>query len=115
MKVAIIGSRNFTNYNLLRKTLIERNMDIEKVVSGGASGADRMGERFADEFNIKKEIYLPDWKKYGKSAGLVRNKNIVDNSDVVFAFWDGESKGTLHSINIAKKALKEVVITKYTK
>ncbi len=47
------------------------------------------------------EQFIADWNKYGKSAGFRRNIDIVDNSDCVIAFWDGNSKGTLNSVTTA--------------
>lgn len=100
MKLAVIGSRDFTDWNLLCKTL--DNYDIELIVSGNATGADQLAERYAIEFKILTKIFFPDWRLYGKSAGAIRNKLIVDNADQVVVFWDGESKGSKISIDYAK-------------
>lgn len=114
MKISIIGSRAFNDYDFLKMKILENiNVnDITEVVSGGANGADKLGEIFAEEFNIGTNIYLPDWKKYGRGAGFIRNAEIIKNSDFVFAFWDGKSKGTLNSINTAKKLNKKIKIIK---
>ena len=108
MKTAIIGSRNFTDYKLLKEYCSK--FDITEVISGGARGADSLAENYAKENNIKLTVFPADWKKFGKSAGFIRNKDIIDNADFVIAFWDGESKGTLNSINIAKSQNKKVDI-----
>ena len=39
-----------------------------------------------------------DWDKYGKSAGFIRNKEMVDIADAAIIFWDGDSKGTKDTI-----------------
>jgi len=106
MKFAIIGSRSFEDYELMKSILIKYS--IGEIVSGGAEGADTLAERFADEYNIKKTIFQPDYIKYGKKAPLVRNRQIVDYADKVVAFWDGESKGTKYTINYAKKKGKQI-------
>lgn len=106
MKLAIIGSRSFNNYKLLCGILKEYK-DIEKIISGGAKGADSLAARYAKENNIELIEYIPAWNLYGKSAGFRRNKKIVQESDFVLAFWDGHSKGTKHSINLANKSNKE--------
>jgi|WetSurSiteA1Bulk_404760.scaffolds.fasta_scaffold130028_2 hypothetical protein len=118
MKIAVVGSRSFKDYDYLVKKLDEVIFGFEEfgdihefeIVSGGAKGADRMAEWYAEfrEYPIK--IFLPDWDKYGKSAGYKRNQRIVDSSDVVAAFWDGESRGTKHSIDLAVKQNKQVLI-----
>ena len=111
MKVAVIGSRGFDDYELVVKTL--SNMNITLLVSGGAKGADSLGEKYAKEHNIETRIFLPDWTKYKRAAGVIRNTDIINESDVVVAFWDGESKGTLDSINKAKKLNKSLKIIEY--
>lgn len=110
MMIGVIGSRTFNDYKLLSKVLdLYKNFDYI-IVSGGANGADSLSEKYAKENNIKTNIYLPDWKKYGKSAGFIRNNDIVNNSDIIIAFWDGKSKGTKHSISLAKKQNKNVSV-----
>jgi hypothetical protein len=111
MKVAVIGSRNFNNYELVKETLT--NLDITLLISGGAKGADSLGERYATENNISTLIFKPDWKRYGRGAGMIRNTDIVNNSDIVVAFWDGTSKGTLDSIRKVEKLNKGLMIIKY--
>jgi hypothetical protein len=120
MKVGIIGSREFSDYDKMKESILSyfrnKNLDIntiEYIVSGGARGADKLGERFAEEFNIKTKIHLPNWDKFGKSAGMIRNSDIIDDSDLIFAFWDGQSKGTKDSINKARKRNKEIEIIIY--
>jgi hypothetical protein len=69
-----------------------------------------LGERYAKEQNIPIMIFKPDWKRFGRGAGPARNKTIVENADCVIAFWDGVSKGTQSTINIAKKLNKKLRI-----
>jgi hypothetical protein len=108
MKIGIIGSRTFNNYELLKEVMEDylnrdNELNCELVVSGGANGADSLGERWARENNIQTLIFKPDWKKYGKSAGFIRNEDIIKNSDFVVVFWDEISKGSKHSIDLAIK------------
>ena len=112
MKLGIIGSRSFTNYEDLRNEILSYYdvSNIDYVVSGGAYGADQLGERFAKEFNIPVMIFEADWNTYGESAGFIRNQIIIDSSDEIIAFWDGSSPGTSDSINIAIKIFKPINI-----
>jgi hypothetical protein len=66
---------------------------------------------FADEFNIPKIIIKPDWS-IGKRAGYLRNTDIITQSDMVIALWNGRSRGTLDSINKANALNKKVFIVK---
>ena len=108
MKVAVIGSRGFDNYETVKNILSK--FKITLLVSGGAIGADTLGERYAKENNIETKIFLPDWKKHGKIAGFLRNTDIIENADLVIAFWDQKSKGTKDSIDKANKLNKEILI-----
>lgn len=111
MKAAIIGSRNFADYTMMKSII--SGFNISTIISGGAAGADTLAEKYSSEMNIPIEVIKPDWSKYGRGAGIVRNKEIVNNADIVFAFWDGTSKGTKSSINFAKKAGKQIEIISY--
>lgn len=116
MRLAIVGSRTFENYDLLAfwvYLLTSMRLTPEytiSIISGGAKGADSLGEKYADHHSIPKEIFKPEWNKYGKAAGFLRNQTIVDNCDIVLAFWDGKSRGTADTINKAKIAKKPTFI-----
>ena len=110
--MAVIGSRNFSNYELLQKTLDEIP-GIKKVISGGAAGADSLAEQWAKEHSVDTVIYKPDWAKYGRGAGVVRNRLIIEDCDWCIAFWDGTSKGTQSSIEHARKLNKKLTVNRY--
>lgn len=112
-KLAIIGSRGFNDYTLLRSVLDPYKDVITLVVSGGAKGADSLGEMWANENNIKTKIFYPDWEAHGKRAGFIRNEYIIKEGDGVIAFWDGISPGTKSSIDLCKKYNKPIKIIKY--
>ena len=109
MKVAVIGSRSFKDYERLKKVL-DTFPKIDLIVSGGAKGADYLAEMYAYENNIPKKIFRPYWDKYGQVAGFRRNKDIVDEADIIDAFWDSKSRGTKHSIDYANKKNKKLII-----
>ncbi len=72
------------------------------VNSGRARGVDSLGERWASEYSVDVEYFVPDWKGLGKRAGFVRNISMADRSTHVIAFWNGKSRGTRHMIDYAK-------------
>ena len=90
------------NYEILKIVCNRLIVPTDTIVSGGANGADTLAKRYAIEHSLNYKEYLPDWKTYGKRAGFIRNQDIIDNSDFVFAFWDGASAGTKNSIDLAK-------------
>lgn len=109
--VAVVGSRDFDDYELLCKQLDP--IEIRSIVSGGAKGADSLAERYAQEHGIPIKVILPNWQLYGRGAGMVRNQAIVETACMVVAFWDGSSKGTANSIDHARKLSKSLMIVRY--
>lgn len=79
------------------------------VVSGGAVGVDSTAAESAHTNGNKTLVFYPDWKRYGRSAGFRRNHDIIQNADIVWAFWDGQSRGTAHSMSLAKQYGKELI------
>lgn len=107
-KVIIAGSRTFHDYSLVKekclKILSNKMKEYEiHIICGCARGADTMGKQFAEEFGLKVLEYPADWEKYGKSAGYRRNREMAKVADALIAFWDGESRGTKHMIDLAKE------------
>lgn len=114
-KVIIAGGRTFTDYELLKTEadrLLELQTDVE-IVSGTARGADQLGERYANERNYPVARFQPDWNLHGKSAGYKRNAEMADYADGLIAFWDGESKGTKHMIDLAHQKNIHVRVIHY--
>ena len=114
MKVIVAGSRNFNNYKLLKEKLdkIKEKYTIE-IVSGGANGADKFGEQYSKENNLKVHLFPADWNKFGKSAGYLRNRDMAKFGDILIAFWDGKSKGTQHMIELAKMYKLKIAVIRF--
>lgn len=115
MKIGIVGSRDFSDYSVLVSHIVEviNIRDITAIVSGGAYGADSLGAKFGKEYGIPVEVFLPDWQTHGKAAGFIRNSEIVNNSDMIIAFWDMESRGTKDTISKAQKKDVPVKVVAY--
>lgn len=113
MNVAIVGSREFTNRAVI-EAAIRRWMVLAPegltIISGGARGADTIGEDIAKALSIPVIIHRPDWDTHGKAAGFIRNRDIVRDADVVLAFFapGPRSKGTQHTVQLARDAGKVV-------
>ena len=115
IRIAVVGSRNFFDYRLLKKELDEFLTKGATLVSGGVSGADALAEKYARENGREIEVIKPDWITYGPSAGFRRNREIVEKATMVVAFWDGNSKGTAHTIQLAQTEGKPVHIIRFSK
>lgn len=90
MRIAVIGSRGLTVDNL--GDYLPEN--VTQLVSGGAQGVDRCARAYAEKTGLPLLEFLPDYRKYGRGAPLRRNLQIIENADLVLAFWDGHSHGT---------------------
>jgi hypothetical protein len=116
VNIAVVGSRTYKNedyiLNNILETLKKENLSIENIVvfSGGAKGVDTIAAESMKAMGAKVNEIIPNWKKYRKAAGIVRNKELVGNADIVIAFWDGRSRGTKNSINLAKKYKRKLYV-----
>ena len=106
--VAIIGSRTFKDYDFMNDRL--KRMNIKTIVSGGAKGADSLARTYALKNSIPLIECKPNYKKNGRGAPQVRNKEIVDVAEGVIAFWYGESSGTKHTLEWAERRGKRVEV-----
>ena len=124
LHILICGGRHFNDYELLKSTVSSyisahgfEPQNIE-IISGHCPGADMLGEQFAQEHNIKVKLFPAQWKQFGKAAGLIRNKQMVDylNSlehKAVIAFISPNSQGTRYTITLAKRMAIDVWVTEY--
>jgi len=113
MRVAVVGSRDFPKLSWVRE-FVDELPDTTVVVSGGARGVDRAAEVAAAENDLRVESLQPDWSA-GRGAGLVRNSDIVARADIVVAFWDGASRGTMDTVGKAREAGKPVWVIDATR
>jgi len=104
MRVIIAGSRDITKYEDVYEAILESRWkdDITEIISGGARGVDRLGERFAREHGLPVQHFLANWTKFGKAAGYIRNQEMAQNADALIAVWDMKSKGTANMIEVAQ-------------
>lgn len=104
MRVLVTGSRTWADTLVIRERLSQLPDDAI-VIHGDAMGADRIADAQAVMLGLLTERHPALWERYGKRAGFIRNQEMVDaGADLVLAFWDGESKGTAHTIEMAKTA-----------
>ena len=106
MKLLIAGSRSITDFDL--SPYISK--EVDEIISGGANGIDALAEKYADERRISKHIIRPQYHLYKKAAPIKRNAEMIKIADKILVIWDGKSKGTLSTINYAKKIKKEINI-----
>ena len=101
-RVCISGCRTGCDYDIVRNAL--QTIPLGSiVVHGGAKGVDSIADELAKDMGFEVEVWEADWKRYGKSAGPIRNREMIETCDMVIAFWDGSSRGTKNAISIANK------------
>ncbi len=107
MKVLVCGSRSWGDDRDQRYKVYDRIGDLPRdatIIHGGAAGADRLAANAAHRRGNPVEEFLADWGLHGRRAGIVRNLEMLDQEpDLVLAFWDGESRGTKHTIDEATR------------
>ena len=84
--------------------VIHKKYIIDTIIHGGAKGADTLAGEWSAKNNVNVEVFYPDWDKFGKSAGFIRNARMLSEStlDLVIAFPGGN--GTEHMIEISQKS-----------
>ena len=116
-KVIIAGCRDFTDYELLKEKcdfyLQNQKQEDIVIVSGHTSGADALGERYAQERGYELETYPADWKVNGRAAGSIRNAQMAAVADALIAFWDGKGRGVMNMIDTANKHNLHVAVVRY--
>lgn len=116
MKLAISGSRNFSDLDFMAKCvddvirILGEQCPITEVWSGGAKGADTLAKAVAQQLGLPFHEIKADWSKYGRAAGPRRNADLVAECDILVAFPIGDSKGTRGCIQLARRAGKKVFV-----
>lgn len=104
-RTIIAGSRSIRDFGMVCRAIEASGFSVAEVVSGGAYGVDCLAERYARLHRIPVRRFLPDWSRFGRSAGPRRNQQMVDyagEAGQLIAVWDGRSRGTQHTIQMAQ-------------
>lgn len=112
LRVAVIGGRDFADRAVMERCLDNLSASLGRpraIVSGGATGADRLAAAYARGRGIPLVEFKPDYAacrtpQERRVAPLLRNARIIEAADVVIAFWDGRSRGTADALSRARRA-----------
>jgi hypothetical protein len=109
VNLLVCGSRSIVDHDLVWEELCDFVVEHRPtIIHGGAEGVDSIAAEIALDCDLEAKELKPNWEQYGKKAGMLRNETMVRMADVVWAFWDGESKGTKNSIDWALKLKKNL-------
>lgn len=102
MRVLVCGGRDYNDLTQLFWAL--DNIQPSVIINGGALGADALARRYAEKRGIELETYQADWQAYGKAAGPIRNRKMLNDGkpDLVVAFPGG--RGTADMVRRAQVA-----------
>lgn len=105
MKVAIVGSRDWSDYNLFKSYIdkFREHIEMEMIISGGADGVDTMAYHYARLNGITFICHPPKPEDGYPAKFFRRNLRIIAQAECVIAFPKGKSSGTRNSISIAKR------------
>lgn len=110
--IGVVGSRGIecsTKIEGVLNRILQQNGPF-RLISGGADGPDSIAEQWARKNRLETVVHPADWENGGVQAGVKRNGLIISDSQVVIAFWDGVSNGTLDSIKRARTQKKQVLV-----
>lgn len=106
--VLVSGSRDFPDEELVRQTMRTFLRRGDVLIHGGARGVDSWCGQEAKKLGVEVSVYLAEWDRYGKRAGVMRNRAMLDHHHflegfVTLIFWDGQSKGTKHMLDLCNQ------------
>jgi hypothetical protein len=111
LRVLVTGARTWADPGPIRRELA-RLLAGSVVIHGDARGADRLAGRIAAELGLAVLACPAEWHKYGRAAGLVRNRAMLKEHrpQLVLAFHPAieQARGTKHMVGLARKAGVEV-------
>lgn len=119
MRIIVGGSRSLDDYTLVEQVLDKLTAKLDKtrlvILSGGATGADRLGEQWCFRRLLRYEVWKAEWIKHGKKAGVLRTVAMLQDgrADGAVFFWDGKSPGTKHSIDLCKRLGIKVKVVRF--
>lgn len=103
MRIVISGSRTITDEKWIERILCGQLGSGDLVVTGGCRGVDKIAHDWARRMFCKTKVMPADWDTHGKAAGPIRNAQMMEDADLLLAFWDGKSRGTRNAIDEARK------------
>lgn len=104
VRVVVTGSRGWTNAGAIHRRLSLLPEGSTIIHGRAGSGADWIADVYARQLDFDVVRMPADWDLYGRRAGIVRNIEMLNTDpELVLAFWDGESRGTRHCVEEARK------------
>ena len=110
MKTIIAGTRTLNiDVEDIKRLIKQYGLEVTSVVSGGAFGVDRSGERFAESMGLPVKVFKPDWAIHGKAAGPMRNRTMACYADQLILIWNGVSRGSMNMKEEMERLRKPVI------
>ena len=105
--ILVSGSRDFPHPHLVRHTIQNVITSEDFLMHGCARGVDTWADETAKACGATVIRRPADWDRYGKHVGYLRNEQMLNEARqhpdlLVVIFWDGQSRGTKHMIDLCK-------------
>jgi hypothetical protein len=113
LNLGVVGSRTFSDRDLIFAWLDRLHKELgpfDRIIAGDSIGPDMIAQKWGKNNQLDVKVCYADWTNKGKEASYLRNINVIDGSDLIVAFWDGDSKGTAHAIRITRMANKPLLV-----
>jgi len=105
IKLTVIGTKDFSDYDLLKSELLKEEPDV--LVVGGKEGPDALAQKLGLEMDIQTQVFLPDYQQNGRDANYKRNLEMIDNSNRVILFWNERSRSIFNYLPYIKQTKKK--------
>lgn len=113
VRICVNGSRGFEDrekiYEALDNLIPEETRESVVLITGGCRGPDTIAEEWAIDRGVEVEVVRAKWLIEGRAAGPKRNARMIKLSDRLISFWDGKSRGTKGTIELAN--IKKIPVT----
>lgn len=115
MRLAVVGSRNWTNPSAIAEWVDGFLDGFEgTLISGGAPGIDTWAQEACERQGVAIEVIRSRWTRsdgsYNKNAGFERNEEIIKAADEVVVVWNGISSGSKNDIDLALRHHKKLEV-----
>jgi predicted Rossmann-fold nucleotide-binding protein len=106
MKVLVCGGRDYADARRVATVLskLHVKMPISTLVTGAASGADALAEKWAAAHDVPCARYPANWEKYGRAAGPIRNRLMLEAERPAMVVVFPGGVGTANMVTYARAA-----------
>lgn len=102
MRLLISGYRNYDSREDILDAILYLTRTPHLIIGDCPTGVDRIVREIADEMKWPYTMFFADWKTYGKAAGPIRNRAMIEEGkpDHALLFISTKSRGTKNMMSL---------------